>query len=152
MQLKKMDKKYLFVSIINSLLSIIFLLGPLFIVSILVIDVMVLNVIFAIYIVILLIFLMIYPFLYYNNYKYAYNEERVYIRYGVIFSHQVVVPIANLQDIHIYKGPVMQLFKMSSVIVSTAGSNFTVKGMSNIDALDMLEFLEKIMNKEILGE
>ena len=36
----------------------------------------------------------------------------------------------------------MQLFKLSGLIISTAGSNFTLSGISKEEALEMLNDLE----------
>lgn len=96
----------------------------------------------------LFIFLLIYPFLYYRRYSYYYDENRVYITCGVIFHHQTVVPICNLQDIHLVQGPVMQLVHLHSLMVSTAGSNFVIQCLFEEDAKKMLSDLEANMNQK----
>lgn len=97
---------------------------------------------------ILALFLLIYPFLYYRRYRYYYDEQRIYISFGVIFHHQIVIPISQLQDIHLFQGPIMQLVKLTSLIVSTAGSNFSVQFLLGEDAKKMVSDLEEIMNKK----
>lgn len=95
---------------------------------------------------ILSIWMIIFPFLKYNRYSYVYTEDRVLIRFGVIFKHRIVIPVVQIQDLHIIQGPIMTLFKLSSVNISTAGSNFVLSGLSNEDANQMVKDLESKLN------
>ena len=98
-------------------------------------------------VLLLSIFLIIYPFLKYNFYGYYYNEDRVVIKHGVIFKHVIVIPICQIQDLHIYQGPIMSLFKLKGVIFSTAGSNFQLsclnKEVAETIVLDVEVYLKK---------
>ena len=82
------------------------------------------------------------PLLAYHFYEYGYDELKISIHRGVIFRHKIVIPIRQIQDLHLYDGPFMQLLKLSGIIISTAGSNFTVSGISKLEAENMLEDLE----------
>ena len=46
----------------------------------------------------------------------------------------------------------MSLMGLSGIIVSTAGSNFSIAGMLNEDALQMVNELEALLNKRLDGD
>lgn len=95
------------------------------------------------------IFLIIYPILYYKRYTYYYDEQRICVSQGVVFQHRVVVPVLQIQDIHLFAGPVMQACRVTSLIVSTAGSVFVIKFLLLEDAKAMVEDLEKHLKSRI---
>ena len=43
----------------------------------------------------------------------------------------------------------MQLFKVASVEISTAGSNYTIDGLTEVDAREMITYLEEYLEKRI---
>ena len=49
----------------------------------------------------------------------------------------------------IAQGPLMQLFKVASVEISTAGSNYTIDGLTEADAKEMITYLEEYLEKRI---
>ncbi len=89
------------------------------------------------------------PFLTYHFYEYKYDEMKIYINYGVVFRHKILIPVRQIQDLHLYHGPIMQLFKLSGVIISTAGSNFTLSGIKKSDAELMIEDLENKLESRL---
>lgn len=70
--------------------------------------------------------LIVFPFLKYRFYSYGYDNEKIVIKRGVIFRHSITIPVCQLQDLHLFEGPIMTAFKLRSVEFSTAGSNFSV--------------------------
>lgn len=96
--------------------------------------------------------LIIWPFLKYNNYSYGFDDKRIYLNYGVIFKHKILVPIRQIQDLHLYNGPIMSMLDLSGVIISTAGSNFTVAGLLKNNAEEMIKELELLLNERLDGD
>lgn len=90
-----------------------------------------------------------YPMWKYKNYSYYYDEERIVINKGVFFKHHIVVPVCQIQDLHIYEGPLMQIVKLDGMIISTAGSNFIIKGLSRTDSEKMMQKLENNLHKRL---
>ncbi len=100
-------------------------------------------------VILLLVILVIFPLLKYNFYKYYYDEERVIIKRGVIFRHQIVIPVCQIQDLHVYEGPIMMIFKLKGVIFSTAGSNFELFGLSKEVSEKLVEEVETYLKKRV---
>ena len=98
---------------------------------------------------IFLVLLIIFPFLKYYFYKFGYNDKKIVIHFGVIFKHRVVIPVCQIQDLHLYQGPLMSILKLNSVIISTAGSNFSISGLDKMTAEKMVEDLEKYLQTRI---
>ena len=90
-----------------------------------------------------------YPSLLYRSYSYYYNDDRIIINKGVFFKHHIVVPVCQIQDLHIYEGPLMQIMKLDGIIISTAGSNYIIKGLSRKDSEKMIESLEANLRKRL---
>ncbi|MBQ2892371.1 MAG: PH domain-containing protein [Bacilli bacterium] len=103
----------------------------------------------SILLVIILGLLMIFPILRYNRYWYAFNDRKIIITRGVIFKESIVIPVCQIQDLHYAQGPLMQLFKVASVEISTAGSNYTIVGLTEADAKEMITYLEEYLEKRI---
>ncbi len=95
------------------------------------------------------IFLLVYPILRYHFYSYYYDEERILIYKGVIFKRSVILPVRQIQDIHIYQGPLMHIMGLSGVSVSTAGSNFNIACINKNDAKIMVDDLETNLNNRL---
>lgn len=95
------------------------------------------------------IFLLVYPILRYHFYSYYYDEERILIYKGVIFKRSVILPVRQIQDIHIYQGPLMLIMGLSGVSVSTAGSNFNIACINKNDAKIMVDDLETNLNNRL---
>ena len=97
----------------------------------------------------LLILLIIFPFLRYTRYTYSYNEKKIIIKRGIIFKETIIIPVCQIQDLHYYQGPLMQIFKLASVEISTAGSNYSIVGLTDEVAREMIDYLEEYLEKRI---
>ena len=94
-------------------------------------------------------FCFVFPFMVYNRYSYAYSDKRIVIKKGVIFKYEIIIPVCQIQDLHLLQGPFMQILKLQSVEISTAGSNYTINGLKYNDAKKMVDELENYLNKRI---
>lgn len=151
MEFKQLDKKAKSYWALTSYIFAILFLAVALIVVLLVNDefklVLILSVGLPLFL--LSVFLMIYPFLKYHFYGYNYDGERVVIKYGVIFKHVIVIPICQIQDLHIYQGPIMALFKLNGVIFSTAGSNFELRCLDKEVAIKVISDVEVFLKKRL---
>lgn len=103
----------------------------------------------SIVMLILVFFCFVFPTMVYNRYSYAYNDKRIVIKKGVIFKYEIIIPVCQIQDLHLLQGPLMQLMKLQSVEISTAGSNYTINGLQYDVAKKMVDDLENNLNARI---
>ncbi len=98
---------------------------------------------------ILAVLLLIWPGLQYKAYAYGRDDKRLYLQRGVIFKHQITAPVCQIQDLHFYEGPIMRLFGLGKVMVSTGGSNFDISGLEKAQAQALIEELEQKLRARI---
>ncbi len=108
-----------------------------------------LSVIIAVIYLIIAVLFLIWPFLSYKRYLYAYDDKRFFITKGVIFKHQITVPICQIQDLHLFEGPVMRIFGIGKIIFATGGSNFDISGIALNEAKKIIEEVEERLRKRI---
>lgn len=85
----------------------------------------------------------------YARYTYSYQEDRIQINRGVIFKHEIVIPVCQIQDLHLNQGPLMQILKLQTLEISTAGSNYQIHGLDNEVAKQILAELETYLKARI---
>ena len=89
--------------------------------------------------VIVLCFILIMPALRYKMYAWGCDDTRIIVKQGVIFRERVVIPVCQIQDLHRKQGPLMMMFKLSDVTISTAGSNFDISTLTTAEADRLIE-------------
>ena len=124
MELKKLDKKVRTLWLIESVIAVIGILLTAILVILLANENVksVFCIALGIPAVILSVFLIVYPILRYAFYSYGYDETRITIKKGVIFKSRVIIPVKQIQDLHVYEGPIMLMLGLGGVSISTAGS------------------------------
>ena len=149
--MKKLDKKVVKLWLVRNLfLAIPTLIGYLLLIIFVPSELkLALGLSFGLVALLVIAFCLIWPFLSYHFYEYNYDETKIFINYGVIFRHKILIPVRQIQDLHLYNGPLMQLFKLSGIIISTAGSNFTLSGISKEEANSMIFDLENKLESRL---
>lgn len=149
MEFLKIDKKIKTIWLISTTIAFLIALGVCLITQL--IDGIIMPLLIAEIILMLIIgfFCFIFPSMVYKRYSYAYNDKRIVIRKGVIFKYEIIIPVCQIQDLHLLQGPLMQLMKLQSVEISTAGSNYTINGLQYDTAKKMVDDLENNLNKRI---
>ena len=90
----------------------------------------------------LICIVLVMPTLRYKMYAWGYDDKRIIVKQGVIFRKRVVIPVCQIQDLHRKQGPIMMMFKLSDVTISTAGSNFDISTLTTAEADRMIDDLE----------
>lgn len=99
--------------------------------------------------VIVLCFILIMPALRYKMYAWGCDDTRIIVKQGVVFRERVVIPVCQIQDLHRKQGPLMMMFKLSDVTISTAGSNFDISTLTTAEADRLIEELEQKLEARI---
>ncbi|CAJ1227406.1 PH domain-containing protein [Lactiplantibacillus xiangfangensis] len=68
----------------------------------------------------------------YAFWRYRITDNAVYLKNGVIFQHEIAVPISRIQNVTLAAGPLLQ-----SVTVETAASGYKIDGVTS-DVADQL--------------
>ena len=97
----------------------------------------------------LLCITLIMPALRYKMYAWGYDDKRIVVKQGVIFRQRVVIPVCQIQDLHRTQGPIMMLFGLSGVTISTAGSNFDISTLTTDEADRLIDALEQNLETRV---
>ena len=149
MELRKLDKSVLKLWYIRAAIEALVLIGA-FISAIIILtasgassDVMTVVLLgVGMPVLLLLALVLTLPGLRYKMYAWGYDDKRIIVKKGVVFRKRVVIPVCQIQDLHRKQGPLMMMFKLSDVTISTAGSNFDISTLTTAEADCMIDDLE----------
>lgn len=91
--------------------------------------------------------LLISPYFRYCRYRYRITDECIDIREGYLFIKHYIVPIERLHKLQMAKGPIDQIFKVSKVIVTTAGGDVTIRFLEEEKAEQIANSLRTRINQ-----
>ena len=100
-------------------------------------------------VLLLLVLTLLLPYFRYKLCAWGYDDRRIIVKQGVLFRKRVVIPVCQIQDLHRFQGPLMMLFNLSGVTISTAGSNFNISTLTTAQADAMVDELEKNLEARI---
>ncbi len=149
MEFKKLNKKVLKIWLICTGLTFVVLLGVCVVTQCIegiILPLLIIEIIIMLFAAFLCFVL---PVMKYNRYTYAYNDKRIIIKKGVIFKYEIVIPVCQIQDLHLLQGPLMQIMKLQAIEISTAGSNYSISGIEYEEAKKIVDDLEENLNKRI---
>ncbi|NPD30303.1 PH domain-containing protein [Eggerthellaceae bacterium zg-1084] len=77
------------------------------------------------------------PAVRYARWRYGISNEYLQIERGIIWRHHTVIPFIRVQDTDTKQGPVLRVFKLASVTVSTAAGAHEIPGLTVPEAEDL---------------
>lgn len=97
--------------------------------------------------IILLLYMLMIPYFRFHRYRYAINEECIDIKEGYFFVKRSIVPVERLHKLEMRRGPVDRMFKVTKLIVTTAGGDVTLRFLDVEKAEEIAEYLKKRINQ-----
>lgn len=103
-----------------------------------------------------ILYLIIWPILKYERYRLLITENSIEIKNGFLFVEINIVPIERIHKITIKKSPIDKLFRLSKVILTTAGGDITIKflGDEKVEEISVIlkDKINEISREEKLNE
>ena len=156
MELKKLDKSVLKLWYTRAMIYALALIGVFTTATVIsagsdipIDDMLVFLIGFGLPVLLFLCLILIMPALRYKMYAWGYDDKRIVVKQGVIFRQRVVIPVCQIQDLHRTQGPIMMMFKLSGVTISTAGSNFDISTLTTNEADRLIDELERNLEARI---
>lgn len=106
----------------------------------------IIQIIFGIILGLLIINCLFGPFFRYRRYRYAIDAECIYIREGFLWITETFVPLERLHKIAMEQGPFDRFFRLTKVIVTTAGGDATIRFLEYETAQSITDSLKKKIN------
>lgn len=94
-------------------------------------------------------YIFIFPFLQYKKYLYMIKDDEIVIMRGVLFKYSVVIPIVQIQDIGYSERPLEQIFKLSTIVISTAGSTQIINCVEKEKARSIVDNIKEKVKEYI---
>lgn len=94
----------------------------------------VLGVLVAAYVAALVVACVICPPIRYARWRYKLSENYLDIERGIIWRKHFVIPFIRVQNTDTSQGPILRMFGLSSVTVSTAASEHVIPGLDQNEA------------------
>lgn len=91
--------------------------------------------------------MLISPWFRYHRYRYSISQESIDIREGYLFKKRNIVPIERLHKLQTAKGPIDQLFGISTVVVTTAGGDVSIRFLEEDKADQIADSLKNRINQ-----
>ncbi|WP_405800113.1 PH domain-containing protein [Streptomyces sp. NBC_01506] len=86
------------------------------------------------------------PMVWFRVHRWEVTDEAVYIRTGYFWQEWRIAPMSRIQTVDTVRGPLEQLFKLSTVVVTTASSKgaIRIEGLGHELAAELAERLTHI--------
>ena len=97
--------------------------------------------------VLLLLYMLIIPYFRFHRYRYSIDEECIDIKEGYFFVKRNIVPLERLHKLEMRRGPVDRMFKVTKLIVTTAGGDVTLRFLDVNKAEEIADYLKKRINQ-----
>ncbi len=68
---------------------------------------------------------------------YEIKEEEIDIQYGIIIIKRTLIPMQRIQHVDTEHGPIMRLFNLATLSVSTAGTTHKIPALKYEDAVNL---------------
>ncbi len=82
------------------------------------------------------IFLFIYliPKLRYRRWRYEIFEQEIYIQHGILIVTRTIIPMIRVQHVDTEQGPILKMYKLATVSISTAATTHQIPALNEEDA------------------
>jgi membrane protein YdbS with pleckstrin-like domain len=84
-----------------------------------------------VYVAMLVLWLLILPPLRFMRWRYALSDDFLDIARGIIWRKRFIIPFIRVQNTDTRQGPIMRLFGLTSVTVSTAAGEHEIPGLTS---------------------
>lgn len=81
-------------------------------------------------------FLFIYaiPKLRYRRWRYEIFEQEIYIQHGILIMTRTIIPMIRVQHVDTKQGPILKMYKLATVSISTAATTHEIPALYEADA------------------
>ncbi|MEL7497129.1 MAG: PH domain-containing protein [Planctomycetota bacterium] len=75
----------------------------------------------------------LWPRIEFNRLKYRIDREGLEIRRGVVWRHQITIPLGRVQHADVSQGPIQRMFGIGTLMVHTAGTQNASVGLEGLE-------------------
>lgn len=85
----------------------------------------------------ILIFVFFIPKLRYRRWRYEIYEQEIYIQHGILIMTRTIIPMIRVQHVDTKQGPILKMYKLATVSISTAATTHEIPALYEKDASEL---------------
>lgn len=85
-------------------------------------------------IVALFMFVYLIPKIRYRRWRYEIYEQEIYIQHGILIMTRTIIPMIRVQHVDTKQGPILKIYKLATVSISTAATIHEIPALNEADA------------------
>lgn len=79
-------------------------------------------------------FVYLLPHLRYRRWRYEIFEQEIYIQRGILIMTRTIIPMIRVQHVDTEQGPILKMFSLATVSISTAATTHQIPALHEEDA------------------
>ncbi|WP_228027632.1 PH domain-containing protein [Bacillus fonticola] len=84
------------------------------------------------------------PTLRYNKWKYEVREEEMELQYGIFITKRTLVPMVRVQHVDSVQGPILRMYKLASLQITTAATTHEIPALEQKDAEELRRAISQL--------
>src|SRR5690625_1376691 len=80
------------------------------------------------------VFVYLVPKLRYRRWRYEIFEQEIYIQHGILIVTRTIIPMIRVQHVDTEQGPILKMYKLATVSISTAATTHHILALNEADA------------------
>lgn len=83
------------------------------------------------------VFIYLIPKLRYRRWRYEVYEQEIYIQHGILIVTRTIIPMLRVQHVDTKQGPILNMYKLATVSISTAATTHEIPALQEKEASDL---------------
>src|SRR5699024_6257531 len=84
------------------------------------------------------------PKLRYRRWRYEIYEQEIYIQHGILIMTRTVIPMIRVQHVDTKQGPILKMYKLATVSISTAATTHEIPALYEADATSLRDRISNL--------
>ena len=77
------------------------------------------------------------PKLRYRRWRYEIFDQEIYIQHGILIMTRTIIPMIRVQHVDTKQGPILKMYKLATVSISTAATTHEIPALYEADATSL---------------
>src|SRR5699024_5852821 len=84
------------------------------------------------------------PKLRYRRWRYEIYDQESYIQHGILIMTRTIIPMIRVQHVDTKQGPILKMYKLATVSISTAATTHEIPALHDEDATRLRDRLTNV--------
>lgn len=84
------------------------------------------------------------PKLRYRRWRYEIYDQEIYIQHGILIMTRTIIPMIRVQHVDTKQGPILKMYKLATVSISTAATTHEIPALYEADATSLRDRISNL--------